>query len=51
MGEMTFLLVSPLAGAIVLALFGHRRAAAEINAAFSALTFLAAAALTSRVIT
>ncbi|MSP98856.1 MAG: hydrogenase 4 subunit F [Betaproteobacteria bacterium] len=50
MGEMSFLLASPLAGAIVLALFGHRRLAAEINVAFSTLTFLAAAMLTARVI-
>ncbi len=50
MGEMAFLLASPLAGAVVLALFGHRRAAAEINVAFSTLTFIAAAVLTEKVI-
>ena len=47
---MIFLLAIPLAGGIVLALFGHYRRAAEINVAFSTLTFLAAVALTGRVI-
>jgi hydrogenase-4 component F len=50
MGEMAFLLASPLVGAVVLALFGHRRFAAEVNVAFSALTLVAAAVLTEKVI-
>ena len=48
--EMLALLGSPLAGAAVLALVGHRDRAAELNVAFSMLTFLAAATLTARVI-
>src|SRR6185295_2956861 len=48
--EMLLLLASPLAGALVLALIGHRRRAPEVNAAFSALTFAAAAALVARVV-
>ena len=50
MPEMLVLLVSPLAGALVLALFGHRDRAAEVNLFFSAVTFLAAAALTARIV-
>jgi len=50
MVEMAMLLGSPLLGAVVLALYGHRERAAEFNAAFSVLTFLSAAALTERVI-
>ncbi len=49
-GELLLLLLMPLAGAAVLALIGHRRPAAEVNAAFSTLTFVAAAALVARVI-
>ncbi|MDH4173891.1 MAG: hydrogenase 4 subunit F [Betaproteobacteria bacterium] len=45
-----FLLGLPLAGAVALALTGHRRAAPELNVAFSAGTFLAAAVLTARVV-
>ena len=48
--ELLLLLASPLAGGAVLALIGHRRRAAEVNAAFSALTFAAAAALVARVV-
>jgi hydrogenase-4 component F len=48
--EMLALLVSPFAGAIVLALYGHRDRAAEVNAFFSAVTFAAAAALTARIV-
>jgi hydrogenase-4 component F len=44
------MLLVPLAGAAVLALFGHRRHAAAINTAASALTFVAASVLTGRVI-
>lgn len=49
-GEMLLLLVTPLAGGAVLALLGHRAAAAEINAAFAIVTFGAAARLVARVI-
>ncbi|HUJ86891.1 MAG TPA: hydrogenase 4 subunit F [Burkholderiales bacterium] len=48
--EMLALLGSPLAGALVLALYGHRERAAEVNAFFSTLTFAAAAALTARIV-
>jgi hydrogenase-4 component F len=44
------LLLAPLAGGAVLALVGHRRAAAELNVAFSVLTFAGAAALVAHVI-
>src|ERR1700674_799512 len=47
--EMVLLMLSPLAGAAVLALMGHRRPAAEVNALFSIFTFGAAAALVARV--
>ncbi|MFA6313834.1 MAG: hydrogenase 4 subunit F [Sterolibacterium sp.] len=49
---MEFILVLgiPLLGGIVLALFGHRNRATEVNIVFSLLTFLAAIALTSRII-
>jgi len=50
MGALFFLLALPLAGSIVLALAGDRRYAPETNIAFSTGTFLAAAALTVRVI-
>ena len=49
-GEILLLLLSPLAGGAVLALVGHRRYAAELNAAFAILTFGAAARLVARVI-
>ncbi|HVB48713.1 MAG TPA: hydrogenase 4 subunit F [Burkholderiales bacterium] len=48
--EMPLLLAAPLTGGGVLALVGHRRAAADINVLFSVLTFLAAASLTGRII-
>ncbi len=48
--DMLLLLGSPLAGGFVLALFGHRPRAAELNVVFSTVTFLAAAALVSRVV-
>jgi hydrogenase-4 component F len=48
--EFALLLSAPLVGALTLALLGNRRRAPELNAAFSLLTFLAACALTSRVI-
>jgi hydrogenase-4 component F len=49
-GEMLLLLLAPLAGGAALALIGHRSYAAEVNAAFSLLTFAAAARLVARVI-
>ena len=48
--ELLLLLASPLAGGLALALMGHRRRAAEVNAAFSVFTFAAAAALVARVV-
>jgi hydrogenase-4 component F len=48
--DMLLLLGAPLAGGAVLALAGHRRPAAEINAAFAIVTFAAAARLVARVI-
>jgi hydrogenase-4 component F len=48
--DMLLLLATPLAGAAVLALVGHRRHAAEVNIAFSIVTFGAAARLVARVI-
>jgi hydrogenase-4 component F len=48
--EMLLLLLAPLAGGAALALVGHRRYAAEVNAAFSIMTFGAAARLVARVI-
>ncbi len=48
--ELAFVLGAPLVTAAILALVGHRRYAAEINAAGSLLTLIAAAALTARVI-
>ena len=48
--EMLLLLLSPLAGGAVLAVAGHRAYAAEVNAAFTILTFGAAARLVARVI-
>ena len=48
--EILLLLALPLAGGAVLALVGHRQYAAEINTAFSILTFGAAASLVARVI-
>jgi hydrogenase-4 component F len=48
--EIALVLGSPLAGAVLLALFGERRWAPEINAFMSFATLAAAAALTARVI-
>ena len=48
--ELMLLLVAPLCGGAVLALVGHRRIGAEINAAFAVVTFAAAARLVARVI-
>jgi len=45
------LLGTPLVGALLLGLLGAKRWAPALNVLFSALTFLAASALTSRVIT
>ena len=50
MGTELLLLLAPLAGAAVLALVGHRRYAAEVNAGFSLVTFGAAVHLVTRVI-
>jgi len=50
MGAELLLLVSPLAGGAVLALVGHRRYAAEVNVAFSVVTFGVAVRLVTRVI-
>ncbi|MDD5329806.1 MAG: hydrogenase 4 subunit F [Sulfuricella sp.] len=49
--EILWTLAIPLTGGLLLALFGARAFAAELNAAMSLGTFLAAAALTVRVIT
>ncbi len=48
--EFALLLATPLAGAALLGIFGARRFAPELNALLSAATFLAACALTVRVI-
>ena len=48
--EFAVLLFTPLAGALVLALYGARRWAAEANVGFSGATFLAACFLTARVL-
>ena len=48
--EILLVLAIPLAGALVLALVGQRRWAAELNAAISFATFCAAAVLTVRVV-
>ena len=48
--EILAVLGIPLAGGALLALVGHRRAAAEVNVALSLATFVAAAALTARVV-
>jgi len=47
--EFAALLLSPIAGAAFLALFGSRRWAPEANVGFSLATLIAAAALTTRV--
>ncbi len=48
--ELLFVLAIPFLGGIVLALWGHRSFAPELNAGMSLLTLLVAAALTGRVI-
>ena len=48
--EILVLLSTPLLGAVVLALYGARRWGPDVNVAFSTVTFLAACALTARVI-
>jgi hydrogenase-4 component F len=48
--EFAVLLATPLGGSVLLALWGHRPRAAEINVTLSLVTFLAAAALTARVV-
>jgi len=48
--EFLLLLGFPMLGALLLAVFGAHRRAPDLNAGFSALTFLAACALTARVI-
>src|SRR4030095_7777916 len=50
MGAELVLLATPLAGAAVLALVGHRRYAAEVNVAFSLATLAGAARLVMRVV-
>ena len=50
LNTQAFLLACPLAGAAVLALFGHRDNARDVNVAFSFGTFVAACALTTQVI-
>jgi hydrogenase-4 component F len=48
MSEVLLVLVLPLLGAVLLALFGHRPWAAEANTSMSLLTFLAAVALAAK---
>jgi hydrogenase-4 component F len=48
--EFALVLAFPLLGGLALALTGHSKRAAELNAGFSLLTFLAAAALTRLII-
>jgi hydrogenase-4 component F len=48
--ELLVLLLVPFAGGLVLALWGHRSLAPELNSGISLLTFLASAALTARII-
>lgn len=48
--EFLLLLGTPLAGAVILGLYGGRRWAPELNVAFSLITFLAASALASRIV-
>ncbi|HTT06250.1 MAG TPA: hydrogenase 4 subunit F [Steroidobacteraceae bacterium] len=48
--ELAFLLAIPAAGALALALWGAKHHAPELNSAFSLGTFIAACALTARVI-
>jgi hydrogenase-4 component F len=48
--ELLVLLGMPLAGGLLLALFGHKDRAGELSAAVSFLTFAAAAVLTARIV-
>src|SRR3979490_568011 len=48
--DLVILLGTPLFGALILGAFGGRRWAPEANAGFSLVTFLAACALTSRIV-
>ncbi|MBX5460240.1 MAG: hydrogenase 4 subunit F [Steroidobacteraceae bacterium] len=48
--ELLFLLGCPLAGAVLLAIYGARQHAPELNSAMSLVTLLAACALTVRVV-
>src|SRR5579859_5344578 len=48
--ELLMLLGMPLAGGLLLALFGHKDRAADLSAAMSFLTFAAAAVLTARIV-
>jgi len=48
--ELACVLATPLITALLLALFGHRRGAPEINSAGSLLTLVAAGVLTARVV-
>ena len=48
--EFLLLLSTPLFGALALGVFGARRWAPELNVAISLVTFLAACALTARVV-
>ncbi len=50
MPTLLLLLAVPLAGGVVLALFGHRPRAMDLNIAFSGATFAVAAALTVQVV-
>ena len=50
LNALAFLLGCPLAGGVVLALVGHRDNARDVNVAFSAGTFVAACALTVRIV-
>ena len=47
---LAFLLATPLVGGLVLALFGHRDRARDVNVAFSSGTFASACALTAQII-
>ena len=48
--ELLLVLGVPFAGGIVLAFWGHRRFAPELNSGMSLLTLLAAVGLTARII-
>ena len=50
MNALPFLLASPLAGGLALALVGHRDRARDVNVAFSFCTFVAACVLTAEII-